>query len=200
MKVITSPLRKCKTWMESFAEKPSAMTSLFFLSLAESSFFPIPPDVLLLAIGVSQPQIALKAALWCTLGSVIGGVLGYYIGSALMDVIGKPIIAFYGADYAMENFNNFYDDWGYWFLAVAAFTPIPYKVATIASGMMGMAIIPFVIISSLGRAARFFIVATLLYYKGPKIKDFIEKYFDKLSIALVILIVLGFLAIKFFPH
>jgi len=183
--------------MESFADKPSAMYALFWLSFAESSFFLIPPDVLLIAIAVSNPKKALKAAWWCTLGSVLGAIAGYYIGYAFMDTVGQGIIEFYGAEDKMADFEAIFAQWGYWFLAIAAFTPIPFKVATIASGMMEMNLLAFTLISSLGRAGRFFLVASLLYFKGPSIKIFIEKYFDKLSLLFVALLILGFVLIRF---
>lgn len=197
MKAITKPLHKAKIWMESFSDKPSAMQALFWLSFAESSFFPIPPDVLLLAIGVSKPEKALKAALWCTLGSILGAIVGYLIGFGLMESLGQGIIEFYGAEGKMAQFGDVFAKWGYWFLGIAAFTPIPFKVATIASGMMEMNLALFVLISSIGRAGRFFLVASLLYFKGPTIKEFIEKYFDIISIAFVVLLVGGFVLIKF---
>jgi len=196
MKFIIESLRKLKNWMESFAEKPRALVAIFWLSLVESSVFPIPPDVLLIAIGVSQPKKVLQAAFWCTVGSIIGAVVGYYIGFAFMETIGNPIVQFYGKEDAMISFTNTFKEYGYVFLLAAAFTPIPYKVATIVSGATGMALFPFIAISSFGRAARFFLVAGLLYYFGPQIKDFIEKYFDKLSIIFLILLVGGFFALK----
>lgn len=183
--------------MESFADKPSAMQAIFWLSFAESSFFLIPPDVLLIAIGVTNPKKSLRAAWWCTFGSVLGAIAGYLIGFLLMDTVGQAIIEFYGAGDKMTEFQAVYEEWGYWFLAIAAFTPIPFKVATITSGMMEMNLLFFAIIASFGRAARFYIVASLLYFKGPTIQVYIEKYFDKLAIALVVLLALGFVAIKY---
>lgn len=197
IKKITSTLRRMTDWMESFADKPHAMYALFALSFIESSFFPIPPDVLLIAIAIAKPNKAFKAALWCSLGSLLGGIFGYYIGAVLMDSIGQPIIQFYGGEQAMPQFIAFYKEYGVAFLAIAVFTPVPYKVATIVSGAAHMDLITFIVVSSIGRAARFFLVAFLLYKFGAPIKSFIDKYFDKLSIAFVVLLIGGFLALKY---
>ncbi len=186
-----------KVWMESFADKPYAMASLFILAFAESSFFPIPPDILLIAIGVSVPKLSLKAALWCTIGSVFGGVLGYYIGWGLMESVGNSIVEFYNGQEAWAAFLQKYDEFGAWFLAAAAFTPIPYKISTIASGAAHMNLITFIIISTFGRAGRFFLVGGLIYFLGPKVKIYIDKYFDKLSIAFIILLIGGFVVFKY---
>jgi membrane protein YqaA with SNARE-associated domain len=202
MKSLTMPLvvamKKMKVWMEGFAEKPGAMYILAGLAFIESSFFPLPPDILLIAIAVSSPQKALRAALWCSVGSVFGGIFGYYIGYGLMETIGMQIVDFYNAQEIWAKLvATFQGEVGFWFLAGAAFSPIPYKIATIAAGATKMPIVEFIIISSIGRAARFFIVAGVIYYFGPKTKEFIDKYFDKLSIAFLLLLILGFVAVKY---
>ena len=188
---------KSKLWMESFAEKPFAMGFLFIMAFAESSFFPLPPDILLIAIAVAAPKKSLRAAFWCSVGSVFGGILGYYIGYGLMETVGNSIINFYHGQEAWAIFLENYKLYGNWFLAAASFTPIPYKISTIASGAAHMDLITFILISSLGRAGRFFIVGGLIYIFGPKVKIYIDKYFDKLSIAFVILLVGGFFVIKY---
>jgi len=195
---LKSILHSSKVWMESFAEKPSALISIFLLSFAESSFFPIPPDVLLIAIAIARPKISFKAALWCSVGSILGGVAGYGIGYGLMETVGYPIVDFYNAQDVWQKVVDTYNgEIGLWFLAGAAFTPIPYKISTIAAGATQMDFVPFVLISAIGRSARFFLVAGVLYFVGPKAKEYIDKYFDKLSIAFLILLVLGFVAIKY---
>lgn len=184
--------------MESFADKPYALPALFFLALIEASVFPIPPDVLLIAVAALNRRKALPAALWCTAGSAIGGVLGYGIGYGLMASIGEPIVEFYHAQHHWERVVAAYQgDFGIWFLAIAAFTPVPYKVATIAAGATGMALAPFILVSILGRGARFFLVAGLLYLAGDRVRVFIDRYFDKLSIAFLLLLLGGFAAVKF---
>lgn len=174
------------------------MTALFILAFAESSFFPIPPDVLLIAIAVSVPKKAFKAALWCTLGSVSGAVLGYYIGSGLMETVGSKIVEFYHAeDLKQQLMLQFQGDVGLISLAGAAFTPIPFKVFTIVSGAAQMNLWAFILISTLFRGARFFLVGGLIYFVGPKVKTFIDKYFDVLSIVFLILLIGGFVVIKY---
>ncbi len=191
-------LRKTKEWMESFALKPYALQALFIISFIEASFFPLPPDILLLAIAISAPKLGFKAAFWCAVGSVLGGIGGYYIGLGLMETVGNRIVDLYNAQDAWVKIVEAYNsDIGIWFLAIASFTPIPYKVATIAAGAVQMDFLQFVGVSAIGRSARFFLVGGLIYYIGPSIKFFIDKYFDKLSIAFVILLIGGFVAIKY---
>ncbi len=198
MKKIIEILRKMKEWMESFAAKPYALLALFIIAVAESSFFPIPPDVLLIAIAISIPKKSFHAALWCSVGSIIGGILGYGIGFGLMESVGMKIIDFYNAQEVWAKVVEMYQgEVGMWFLAGAAFSPIPYKVATIAAGATLMPLLPFILISAIGRSARFFLVAGLIYFIGPKVKEYIDKYFDKLSLAFLVLLVLGFAAIKY---
>ncbi|MGB9702443.1 MAG: YqaA family protein [Candidatus Kapaibacteriota bacterium] len=193
-----SVVYKSKEWIESYALKKSALWAIFILAFAESSFFPIPPDVLLIAIAIAKPKVSIKAALWCSIGSVLGGVFGYFIGYALMESVGNNIIHFYNAQATWDKVVSIYNgEVGMWFLAGAAFTPIPYKISTIAAGATNMPLIPFILISSIGRSLRFFLVAGVIYFVGPTAKIYIDKYFDKLSIAFVVLLVLGFLAIKY---
>ena len=170
---------------------------MFLLSFAESSFFPIPPDVLLIALVLGARKRWFKFAAICTAGSVIGGIAGYYIGIALMDTVGRPIIDFYHAREHWDKVHRLYTEYGVWIVFVAAFTPIPYKVFTIASGAFELNLPAFCVVSAVGRGARFFIVATLLYLFGPPMKRFIDKYFDWLALAFVVLLVGGFVAIKF---
>ncbi len=191
-------LYRSKEWMEGFANRPGALLAIFILAFAESSFFPIPPDVLLIAIAIAQPKVSFKAALWCSVGSVLGGIFGYGIGYFLMESVGYSIVNFYNAQdiwaKVVETYNG---EVGMWFLAGAAFSPIPYKISTIAAGATNMDLIPFIIISSIGRSARFFLVAGVLYFVGPTAKVFIDKYFDKLSLVFIVLLILGFVAIKY---
>lgn len=198
IKYIQSTIRKAKEWMESFATKPYAFQALFIISFIEASFFPLPPDILLLAIAISAPKMGFKAAFWCTIGSVLGGIGGYYIGMGLMETVGNRIVEFYHAQEMWQLIVAKYNsEVGIWFLAIASFTPVPYKVATIAAGAVNMEFFSFVGVSLIGRAARFLLVGGLIYYVGPKIKVYIDKYFDKLSIAFVLLLVGGFVAIKY---
>jgi Predicted membrane protein len=191
-------LYRSKEWMEGFANRPGALLAIFILAFAESSFFPIPPDVLLIAIAIAQPTVSFRAALWCSVGSVLGGIFGYGIGYFLMESVGYSIVNFYNAQdmwaKVVETYNG---EVGMWFLAGAAFSPIPYKISTIAAGATNMDLLPFIIISFIGRSARFFLVAGVLYFVGPTAKVFIDKYFDKLSLVFIVLLILGFVAIKY---
>lgn len=183
-------------WVLHWADTTHGAAALFLLSLAESSFFPIPPDVLLIALVLGARHKWWRFAVNCTVASVIGGVLGYGIGLGLMDTVGQRIIAFYKAESYYEQVTRWYLHYDYWIVFVAAFSPIPYKVFTIASGAFHMNILGFALVSLVGRGARFFLVAGLLYWFGPPMKRFIDKYFDWLALAFVVLLVGGFLAIK----
>lgn len=191
-------LQKSKLWMEGFAQKPQALLILFIISFAESSFFPLPPDILLVAIAVANPKSALKAALICTLGSVLGGILGYYLGYSLMATVGNSLIEFYHGQEAWQIVVDGYNsEKGIWFLGGAAFTPIPYKIATLAAGATNMDLTMFTIVSFLGRGARFFLVGGIIYVMGPKVKIFIDKYFELITIGLLFLVIIGFVLIKY---
>lgn len=198
IKQINRWLRKASSWVESFAGKKHAFAALFLFAFAEASFFPIPPDVLLIAVALALPRRSFLAALWCTLGSAIGGMFGYLIGYSFMETVGIKIINFYNAyglwEQVVQTFNS---EVGLWFLAGAAFTPIPYKVATIAAGATQMSFLPFVVISIFGRGARFFLVGALFFFVGPPVKSFIDKYFEKLAFVFLLLLVGGFVAIKY---
>lgn len=186
-------------WTLRWAESPQALTALFLVALVESSVFPIPPDVLLIAIVAARPQAWLLAAAACTAGSAIGASLGYAIGAGFMVTLGQPIIDFYGAqahwDRVVELYNG---EWGVWFLAVAAFTPIPFKVATISAGATQMAFVPFVVVSLIGRAARFLIVATILRAFGAEVRRQLERHFDTATLLFLVLLIGGFLVLRLF--
>ena len=190
-------LHSLKVWVESFAEKPYALWALFWIAFIEASFFPIPPDVLLIALGVATPRKSFRFALVCTVGSVVGAYLGYAIGYAAFEAVGKPILNFYGVLSQFEAVLLKYREHGMLALFVAGFTPIPYKIFTIAAGFNQTIDLWTLTIGSLiGRSSRFFLVGALLFFFGVGIKKFIDKYFDKLSLAFVALFILGFIAIK----
>jgi membrane protein YqaA with SNARE-associated domain len=183
-------------WVLHWAETPYGAPALFLLAFAESSFFPIPPDVLLIALVLGARRRWFRLALICSLGSVFGGVAGYAIGYGLMESVGRRIIDFYHAQEHWDKVTELYTAYDVWVVFVAAFTPIPYKVFTIASGAFDMNLPAFCVVSAVGRGARFFIVAGLLYLFGPPMKRFIDRYFDWLALAFVVLLVGGFAAIK----
>jgi membrane protein YqaA with SNARE-associated domain len=189
-------LKRMYDWVLSWAEHPAAVWALFILAFAESSFFPVPPDVLLIALCISKPRKSFYYALICTLGSSIGGLFGYLIGYEFFEVVGKKIIDFYGLSAEYKQFQDLFLKYQFWAVGVAGFSPIPYKLATIASGLFKMKIIPFFIISFLTRGARFFLVGGLIYKFGMPVKVYIEKYFDLLALLFVVLLILGFVVLK----
>lgn len=197
MKKIFDYLRRLKEWVESYADKPYAEWALFAIAFMESSFFPIPPDVLLIAMAVIVPKKAFRYALVCSVGSVLGGVFGYYIGYFFYETIGAPIIAFYGAGGHYENVKQLYSEHAFWSILAAGFTPIPYKVFTIAAGAFEVSLTTLIVASIIGRSGRFFLVGGLFYFFGAPIKKFIDKYFEILTIAFLVLFVAGFVVIRF---
>jgi membrane protein YqaA with SNARE-associated domain len=192
-------LRGLYDWTMHWAETPQSLVALLLIAFAESSFFPVPPDVLLIAIVAAAPATWLRAAALCTVGSVTGALLGYAIGHALMATVGQGIVDFYHAERHWDRVVELYNGpWGIWFLAAASFTPIPYKVATIAAGATHMALGPFVLVSFLGRGARFFLVAAILRLFGPPVRRTLERNFDLAALLFLVLLVGGFLVLKVF--
>ncbi|GAB4288049.1 MAG: YqaA family protein [Myxococcota bacterium] len=184
-----------------WAETPYGSPALFLLALAESSFFPVPPDPLLIALGIGERKKAFKFALVCSIASVLGGIIGYGIGYALW----QPEVAewFYSwvpgfSEGVFNRVKETYQNYDFWFVFAAGFTPIPYKVFTIAGGVCEISFPMFVFASALSRSARFFLVAGLIYKFGEPIRNFIDKYFDMLAILFTVLLIGGFIAIKYF--
>ena len=164
----SNPLRSLYDWVLSWAESPYGGVALFVLAFAESSFFPVPPDVLLIALCMGAPRQWWRFALICSAGSVIGGMFGYFIGYKLYDVVGEVILNFVGKlsgqdpIFLRDTAQHYFDTYGAWAVGIAGFTPVPYKVFTITAGFFRMSFIPFVIASALSRSARFFIVGGLI--------------------------------------
>jgi membrane protein YqaA with SNARE-associated domain len=192
-----NPLRKLYFWTLHWADHKYAIPFLFFISFIESSFFPIPPDVLLMAICFSRPKRWLQAALWCTVGSVLGGVFGWYIGWGLWEVVGLPIVKFYHGEAIMGQVKVLYTTYGFWGILIAAITPIPYKVFTIASGVFQYDVLQLVIASILGRGFRFFLVAGMIRVFGENVRKFIETRLELCMIAGTISGIGGIMALKF---
>lgn len=186
-------VRRLYEWVLHWAHTPYGIWALFVLAFTESSFFPIPPDVLLIALALSIPAKSFRYALICSAGSVLGGLVGYFIGWQLMDLVGFPIMKFYGILEQYETVRQSYEEYNAVIVFIAAFTPIPYKLITITAGAFKLNILTFTIASLIGRSARFFLVAWLIHRFGQRIKEFIEKYFDILSLVFVGLVVLGFI-------
>ena len=189
-------MRSLYDWVIKWAESPYASWALFILALAESSFFPIPPDVLLIAMIIACRKKAFFYALICSAGSILGGVIGYLIGYGAWEVVGEPIVQFYSGEAYIEKIKILYDTYGFYGILIAAVTPIPYKVFTITSGLLKYNFFQFFIATIIGRPLRFFTVALLLYLFGEKIKNFIDKYFNILTIVFTILLVGGFVILK----
>ena len=193
-------LRILYDWVLKWAETRQAIGVLFVLAVAESSFFPVPPDVLLIAMAVARPKRALLYAVVATVGSVLGGMLGYLIGAELYDAVGRHIIAFYHLEAQWERVVASYQGNAFLFVAGAGFTPVPYKVFTIAGGACRIYFSTLVLASLLSRGARFGLVAGLIRIFGPGVKRLIDRYFNILSIAFFVLLILGFYVAKVLVH
>lgn len=190
-------VRRLYDWVLHWAETPYGSLALIMLAFAESSFFPVPPDVLLIALAISIPKRSYNYALICSIASIVGGMFGYYIGVALMDIIGWKIIDFYNARDLFSQLFATFNEYNFWAVLIASITPIPYKVFTISAGAANADFGIFMIASLIGRSIRFFAVGTLIYLFGERIKNFIDKYFNWLSVIFVVLLMGGFLIIKY---
>ena len=179
-----------------FSTHKNALWILAAIAFVESSVFPVPPDVLLIPMVLADRNNAWKYATICTLASVIGGLLGYYIGAVLYDGIGTQIINFYHLNEEFSLFTLKYEEWGIWIVLVSAITFLPFKLATIASGVADLDLFNFILASTGGRAIRFFIVAALLYRFGPPIRNVVEKNLGSMFIMFSVLLVGGILLIK----
>jgi len=191
MKIFSTLYEKAMHW----ARHPKAPWFLGGLSFAESSFFPVPPDVMLAPMSLAKPNKAWYYASLTTITSVLGGILGYFIGVFAFDVI-EPILHNYGYYDRYELAKNWFETWGFWAIFLAGFSPIPYKVFTIASGVVGMAFLPFVIASFIGRGLRFFMVAGLMAWGGEPMEKKLHKYMDIIGWTLVGLVIVLWLVYR----
>ncbi|MBJ81024.1 MAG: cytochrome B [Myxococcales bacterium] len=185
-------------WVLKWADSPYALPAIFLLAFAESSFFPIPPDVLLIAMAVGRPKRSFHFAALCTLGSVLGGMFGYAIGLGLWSSVDQLFYS-YVPGFSPEAFarvQGLYEEWGITIVFTAGFSPIPYKIFTIASGVLSMSFLPFILASVISRGARFFLVGALIYRFGGTIQKFIDRYFNILALVFCLLFVGGVLAAK----
>jgi membrane protein YqaA with SNARE-associated domain len=189
-------LQKTYDWMMEKAAHRHAIWWLALISFVESSFFPIPPDLMLIPLVLAAPSRWWRIALICTASSVAGGYLGYAIGYFFMDTIGAAILGAFHLTEKFEAFRPLVDQYGAWVIIVKGATPIPYKLITIAAGAFKFDLAQFTIASIIARAMRFFIVAALLWKFGPPIRDFVEKRLTLVMTVAVVLIVGGFLAVK----
>jgi membrane protein YqaA with SNARE-associated domain len=190
-------LKRLYDWVVHWAQTPYGAWALFILAFAESSFFPVPADPLLIALAIARPRAALKFALVCSIGSVLGGCVGYLIGWQFMAAIGDRIVALYGLTDKIAEIEVLYHQYDAWAVGIAGFTPIPYKVFTIAAGAFHINFTVFVIASVVSRSARFFLVGGLIRIFGAKIQPFIEKYFNILAVVFTVLLVGSFVMLKY---
>jgi membrane protein YqaA with SNARE-associated domain len=190
-------LRRLYDWTMALAARRNAMWVLAVVSFIESSIFPIPPDVLIIPMALAAREKAFRIAAVATVASILGGIAGYGIGALLYETLGKPIIEFYAVSDEFAAFREAYREWGWWIVMGAGFTPFPYKVVTIASGVAGLDLWTFIAASAVSRGARFYLEAWLLWRYGPPICGFIEGNLAWLSAAFFALLVGGFLAIKY---
>lgn len=188
--------RRMYEWVLSLAHHKHSTTALFVLSFAESSFFPIPPDVLQIMLTMERRSRAWYYAAVSLAGSVLGGVLGYLIGWGLWEAVQGVFYRYVFSESAFASVQLLYQKWDFWAVFFAAFTPIPYKVFTIAAGVFSISLPMFILGSIIGRGGRFFAVAALLWWFGPPVKRFIEKYFNWLTLAFGVLLVGAFAALK----
>jgi membrane protein YqaA with SNARE-associated domain len=190
-------LKRLYDWMMRQASGPHAERALAVIAFLESSVFPVPPDAMIVPMVLAKPRNAWRTALVATAGSVVGGLLGYFIGYALLETAGAWIIRLYGLQDRIAQFQDAYNHWGLWIILIKGLTPIPYKLVTIASGMAHFNLGVFIIASIITRGARFFLVATLLRLYGPPIRDFIEARLTLVTSVFAALIVLGFVSLRY---
>ena len=179
------------------AAGPNALAALLVVSFAESSFFPIPPDILLIPMIMARPHQAFRLAALCTLASVAGGLLGYAIGYFLFDAIGRPVLEFYNAMGSYEALKAGFAEWGVWIIIIKGMTPIPYKLITIASGVAQFDLIAFIGASIISRSVRFFLVAALLWYFGDAARQFIERRLTLVTTVFAVALVGGFVVLRY---
>ena len=190
-------LRKLYAWMLRTAERPRAVWALGAVSFAESSFFPVPPDVMMVPMVLARPDKVWFYALVCTVTSVLGGLVGYAIGALLYETIGSWLFGFYRLETGAEAFRASYAEYGAWVILLKGLTPIPYKLVTITSGFAGYDLLAFTVLSIVTRGGRFFLLALLLSRFGPWIKRTLDEHLAAAAAAAVALIVSGFVVVKY---
>ncbi|MCI5042374.1 MULTISPECIES: YqaA family protein [Donghicola] len=190
-------IRRLYDWTMGLADHPRALWALAIVSFVESSFFPIPPDVIMIPMILARPSRAWLIAGVALISSILGGLFGYAIGAFAFETVGQPILAALGKADAMEAFNVRFNDMGFWAVLIAGMTPFPYKVITIMSGWTGMPLATFMVSSLLARGIRFFLVAALLKQFGAPIRDFIEKRLGIMFALFLAVLIGGFYVVKF---
>ena len=190
-------LRRLYEWMLAVADRPRAVYVLGLVSFTESSFFPVPPDVMLVPMALARPRRVWFYAAICTVTSVAGGLLGYAIGALLYDTLGQWLFRLYGLESGADAFREAYAKYGAWIILLKGFTPIPYKLVTITSGFAGYDLLSFVLLSILTRGARFYVLALLLSRFGPFVKGILDRHLGLAVAVLAFVVVAGFAALKF---
>lgn len=190
-------LRGLYDWTISLAESRYALWALAFVAFVESSVFPIPPDVIMIPMIIAAPRRAFLIAGVALIASVLGGMLGYYIGWGLFEAVGRPVLEFYGKDAYFAEFTAKYNEYGAWAVLIAGVTPFPYKVITILSGATGLNFGVFMVASIAARGLRFFVVAALLWKFGAPIRSFIERRLGLMFILFVVLLLGGFFLVRY---
>ncbi len=190
-------LRRLYNWTLELARHRHATRALALIAFIESSIFPIPPDVVMIPMVIAQRAKAWIIAAVATVSSVIGGLAGYAIGFFLFEAVGQPLLELYGYGDKFTEFAGRYNEWGAWIVFIAGVTPFPYKVITIASGVTALNLPVFILASIVARGLRFFVLCGLLYWFGPPIRDFVEKYLGLVATAFVILLIGGFVVAKY---
>jgi membrane protein YqaA with SNARE-associated domain len=190
-------LRRLYDWLLRLAAHRQALPALAIISFAESSFFPIPPDLLLIPMILARPERAFFYATVCLVASVLGGVLGYAIGYWGFETLGRPVLLFYGYGDAIAQFEQAFAEYGWWIIVLKGATPIPYKLVTIASGAASFDLFEFVTASILSRGIRFYAVALLLWWFGPPVRRFVEERLGLVALAATVLLVGGFVVVRY---
>lgn len=190
-------IRRLYDWTVGWADRPGGTWALFAIAFAESSFFPIPPDVLLIALCVGAPRASFRFALVCSVGSVVGGVFGWLLGAAAWHVVKDAFIPYVFTQSTFDHVQRLYQGNAFLAILTAAFTPIPYKVFTVAAGVLDVSLSTLLVASVIGRSARFFMVAAVFFVFGRQMRTLIERYFDLLTWAFLALGVAGFLAVRY---
>ena len=201
---MANPLKKLYNWVIHWADTRWGVTALFLLAFAESSFFPVPPDVLLIACCLGCSKKSFRYAAVCTAGSVLGAMFGFSIGHFIWLTPGGEFTGvaefFFKSVFSIEDYYNIkelYEQNNFWVVFTAGFTPIPYKLITITAGVFNINFVMFLIASIVSRGMRFFLIGGLIWKFGAPIKTFIDKYFNALAIAFTVLLIGGFVAVKY---
>ncbi|SPH17867.1 hypothetical protein DEA8626_01395 [Defluviimonas aquaemixtae] len=190
-------IRALYDWTMRLADHPRSLRALGVVSFIESSFFPIPPDVLMIPMIIARPSRAWVVATVALVTSVLGGLFGYFIGAVLWEAVGQPILDFYGKTHAAEDFAARFNQYGAWAVLFAGITPFPFKVITIMSGWTGLSLPVFIVSAIVARGLRFFVVAGLLWQFGAPIRDFIERRLGLMFTLFMVLLIGGFALVKY---